>query len=255
MEAQGPCRRGRDRQRTCCRASSAVSVSETRRDGRFLARRAIFVSSFKSLPSRDVSSRPALPAICLHHPPRHEPKQSQAEKNNCGGGAGSADLVIDETNQATGKRVFSTVLGRSCDGFQSQRARLRLRLQSNSNFQEPGSTPSSHCTARGVQNEGTGEAPNCSCRRILSQRRGPQMIITQRKGATWADVHGAAPAARLGDAVSLPFRISTGHKHKHNRIPPGRLWLMSLLFLLQEPTSFVPRWCDGLIAGVGSGGL
>lgn len=88
---------------------------ETRRE--VLARRAIFVSSFKSLPSRDVSSRPALPAICLHHPPRHEPKQSQAEKNNCGGGAGSADLVIDETNQATGKRVFSTVLGRSCDGF------------------------------------------------------------------------------------------------------------------------------------------
>lgn len=68
-------------------------------------------------------------------------------------------------------------------------------------------------------------------------------------------MHGAAPAARLGDAVSLPFRISTGHKHKHNRIPLGRLWLMSLLFLLQEPTSFVPRWCDGLIAGGGGGGL
>lgn len=54
---------------------------------------------------------------------------------------------------------------------------------------------------------------------------------------------------------SLPFRISTGHKHKLNRIPPGRLWLMTLLFLLQEPTSFVPRWCDGLIAGGVGGGL
>lgn len=64
--------------------SASVRRDETGR----LARRAIFVSSFKSLPSRDVSSRPALPAICLHHPPRHEPKHGQgrrAEKNNCGG--------------------------------------------------------------------------------------------------------------------------------------------------------------------------
>lgn len=144
--------------------------------------------------------------------------------------------------------MFPRSLGIAATGSQLQRARPRLRLQSNPNFQEPGNTPSSHCTARGVQNEGTGELPNCSLRRILSQRRGPQMIITQRKGATWADLHGAPPAARLGDAVSLPFRISTGHKHKHNRIPLGRLWLMSLLFLFQEPTSFVPRWCDGLIA-------
>lgn len=81
MEAQGAWRRVRDRQRTCCRASSAVNVSETRRDEtRGLAGRAIFVSSFRSLASRDVSSRPALPAICLHRAPRHEPKQPQAKR-------------------------------------------------------------------------------------------------------------------------------------------------------------------------------
>lgn len=57
---------------------------ETRRE--VLARRAIFVSSFKSLASRDVSSRQALPAICLHHhhptPARTktEPRAKRAEE-------------------------------------------------------------------------------------------------------------------------------------------------------------------------------
>lgn len=54
-----------------------------------------------------------------------------------GGRAGSGDLVIDETNQATGKRVFPRSLGAAATGSQLQRARLRPRLQSNSNFQEP----------------------------------------------------------------------------------------------------------------------
>lgn len=169
--------------------------------------------------------------------------------------------MIDETNQATGKRVFPRTFGCCRDGFPScderdpdpdpdsssipTSKRLRAHRQAT------------RCTARGAQNEGIGEPQIAALRRILSQRRVPQMIITQRKGATWADVHGAAPAARLGDAVSLPFRISTGLKHKHNRIPPGRLCghhVLHSLSLLQEPTSFVPRWCDGLIAG-GVGGL
>lgn len=177
--------------------------------------------------------------------------------------AGSADLVIDETNQATGKRVFPRSLGAAATtGFPVATSATPTDPDPDSSpipiptSKRPlGANSSSHCTARGVQNEGTGESPNCSSRRILSQRRVPQMIITQRKGATWADVHGAPPAARLGDAVGLPLRISTGHKHKHNGIPLGRLWLSSLLFLLQEPTSFVPRWCDRLIAGGGDGGL
>lgn len=161
--------------------------------------------------------------------------------------AGSADLVIDETNQATGKRVFPRFPW----------ALLR-RVFLSCNERDPDSSPiptskrplgadsSSHCTARGVQNEGTGEFPNCSSRRILSQRRVPQMIITQRKGATWADVHGAPPAARLGDAVGLPLRISTGHKRKQNGIPLGRLLLLSLLFLLQGAHFF----CAAMVRSV-----
>jgi hypothetical protein len=144
-------------------APASARRDETRRDGtgrEVLARRAMFVSSFQSLASRDVSNRPALPAICLHHQTTHPPARTKTgpgprgpRGEDCGGRAGSADLVIDETNQATGKRVFPRPSGCCRDEFptptpdsSSSPTPKRLRAQR-----------SSHCTARGAQNEGMGE--------------------------------------------------------------------------------------------------
>ena len=107
-------------------APASARRDETRRDGtgrEVLARRAMFVSSFQSLASRAVSNRPALPAICLHHPPpppartKTGPGPRGPRGEDCGGRAGSADLVIDETNQATGKRVFPRPSGCCRDEF------------------------------------------------------------------------------------------------------------------------------------------
>lgn len=57
----------------------------------------------------------------------------------------------------------------------------------------------------------------------------------------------------------MPFPFPSGSAQGTNTnttaFPLGRLWLKTLLFLSQEPTFFVPRWCHRLIAGGGDGGL
>lgn len=117
-ELESPCGGSRGRLSSARQAEnmlqSIVSCQrqrdKTRRDA--LARRAIFVSSFKPSVSRDVSSRLALQAICLrHYPSTNQNKTKPRVAENCGGRTGSGDLVIDEANQATGKRVFPLPLG------------------------------------------------------------------------------------------------------------------------------------------------